>query len=61
MQKTAAIAFIAFALATPSAAAQQVNFVVGYSPGASYDIYTRTFARHLGKHLPGNPTWLLRT
>lgn len=57
MQKTAAIAFIAFALATTSAAAQQqVNFVVGYSPGATYDIYTRTFARHLGKHLPGKPS-----
>ena len=26
------------------------------SPGASYDIYMRTLARHLGKHLPGNPT-----
>jgi tripartite-type tricarboxylate transporter receptor subunit TctC len=25
------------------------------SPGATYDIYTRTFARHLGKHLPGKP------
>ena len=24
-------------------------------PGATYDIYTRTFARHLGKHLPGKP------
>ena len=29
--------------------------VVGYSPGATYDIYTRNFARHLGRHLPGNP------
>ena len=38
-----------------SAAAQNVTMVVGYSPGATYDIYTRTFARHLGKHLPGNP------
>ena len=57
MRKTAAIAFIAFALSSMSAAAQQqVNFVVGYSPGATYDIYTRTFARHLGKHLPGNPS-----
>jgi tripartite-type tricarboxylate transporter receptor subunit TctC len=57
MQKAAAIAFIACVLASTSAAAQQqVNFAVGYSPGATYDIYTRTFARHLGKHLPGNPS-----
>lgn len=56
MPRTAAVACIAIALAATPAAAQQVNFVVGYSPGASYDIYTRTFARHLGKHLPGNPS-----
>jgi tripartite-type tricarboxylate transporter receptor subunit TctC len=52
---TAAIALLASALACPSATAQTVTMVVGYSPGASYDIYMRTFARHLGKHLPGNP------
>jgi tripartite-type tricarboxylate transporter receptor subunit TctC len=56
MPRTAAIAFIALALVSTSAPAQQVNFVVGYSPGATYDIYTRTFARHLGKHLPGSPS-----
>jgi tripartite-type tricarboxylate transporter receptor subunit TctC len=32
-----------------------MTMVVGFSPGATYDIYTRTFARHLGKHLPGKP------
>jgi tripartite-type tricarboxylate transporter receptor subunit TctC len=51
----AAIALIASALACTSAGAQQITMVVGYSPGATYDIYTRTFARHLGKHLPGKP------
>jgi tripartite-type tricarboxylate transporter receptor subunit TctC len=40
----------------PAAAQQPVTVVIGYSPGASYDIYARTFARHLGKHLPGNPS-----
>ena len=52
---TAVIALIASALACTSAGAQPVTLVVGYSPGASYDIYARNFARHLGKHLPGNP------
>ena len=42
-------------LACGSAAAQTVTIVVGYSAGASYDIYMRNFARHLGKHLPGKP------
>jgi tripartite-type tricarboxylate transporter receptor subunit TctC len=44
------------ALTCGEAAAQQTTVVVGYPPGAAYDIYMRTFARHLGKHLPGNPT-----
>ena len=38
------------------AASQPVTMVVGYTPGGAYDIYTRAFARHVGKHLPGNPT-----
>jgi tripartite-type tricarboxylate transporter receptor subunit TctC len=54
--KPALAALIVSALAGTPAAAQTVNLVVGYPPGASYDIYMRTLARHLGKHLPGNPT-----
>jgi tripartite-type tricarboxylate transporter receptor subunit TctC len=37
-------------------AGKTVRFVVGFSPGGGYDIYTRTIARHIGKHLPGKPT-----
>ncbi|MGE5219377.1 MAG: Bug family tripartite tricarboxylate transporter substrate binding protein, partial [Chloroflexota bacterium] len=33
-----------------------LTFIVGYSPGGTYDQYTRLIARHIGKHLPGNPT-----
>ncbi len=33
-----------------------VRFVVGYSAGGGFDVYTRTVARHFGKHLPGTPT-----
>jgi len=32
-----------------------VTLYVGYGPGAGYDTYARTVARHLGKHIPGNP------
>lgn len=32
-----------------------IRFVVGYSPGGGYDTYTRAAARHIGKHIPGNP------
>jgi tripartite-type tricarboxylate transporter receptor subunit TctC len=33
-----------------------IRFVVGYAPGGGYDTYTRAAARHMGKHIPGNPT-----
>jgi tripartite-type tricarboxylate transporter receptor subunit TctC len=33
-----------------------LTFIVGYSPGGTYDQYTRLIARHIGKYLPGNPS-----
>src|SRR5436305_927054 len=33
-----------------------VDLMIGYSVGGGYDLYARTIARHLGKHIPGNPT-----
>src|SRR5919201_6046164 len=33
-----------------------VTIMVGSSPGGGYDLYARLIARHLGKHIPGNPT-----
>ncbi len=35
--------------------AKTINFIVGYTPGGGYDTYTRVIARHIGKHIPGNP------
>lgn len=32
-----------------------LRFVVGSEPGGGYDTYTRTIARHISKHIPGNP------
>ena len=32
-----------------------VNLVIGYPPGGGYDLYARTLARHIGRHIPGNP------
>ncbi len=32
-----------------------VRIIVGLAPGGGYDLYARTLARHLGKHIPGNP------
>lgn len=33
-----------------------VRIIVGASAGGGYDTYSRTIARHMGKHIPGNPT-----
>jgi len=33
-----------------------VTFIVGYSPGGSFDLYARVIARYIGRYLPGNPT-----
>ena len=32
-----------------------IDFVIGYPPGGSNDIWARLLARHLGKHIPGKP------
>ena len=33
-----------------------INLLVGFSVGGGYDLYARHLARHMGKHIPGNPT-----
>lgn len=33
-----------------------IRFIVGYAPGGGYDTYTRAVARHIGRHIPGNPS-----
>ncbi|MBX9759788.1 MAG: hypothetical protein K2Y29_13515 [Beijerinckiaceae bacterium] len=32
-----------------------VNLLIGYGPGAGYDAYGRLVARHMGRHIAGNP------
>lgn len=36
-----------------------VRIIVGVSAGGGYDTYSRTIARHMGKHIPGNPTLIV--
>src|SRR4051812_12434682 len=37
---------------------RSINVLIGYSVGGGYDTYARIVARHMGKHIPGNPTML---
>ena len=34
---------------------KQIELAIGYPPAGSNDVYARLLARHLGKHIPGNP------
>src|SRR5262245_16174253 len=37
-----------------------VTIVVGYSAGGGYDQYARLVARHLGRHIPGQPSVIVQ-
>ncbi|MPZ37950.1 MAG: hypothetical protein GEU95_07775 [Rhizobiales bacterium] len=39
---------------------KQLSMIIGYPTGGSNDIYARTVARHIGKHIPGKPTVIPR-
>ncbi|MBM3530514.1 MAG: hypothetical protein FJX62_20730 [Alphaproteobacteria bacterium] len=65
---TAAIALLA--LAQPAAAqaddaaafykGKTVTIMVGHQVGTGFDIYARVLARHLSRHIPGNPSILVQ-
>jgi len=61
------LALVLSSTATQRAAAQDaffkgktVSIVVGYSAGGGYDQYARLVARHLGRHIPGNPNVIVQ-
>ena len=65
MRTNALVTAIAMTIAASPAAAQsvaefyagrQVTLTVGSTPGGGYDTQARLVARHIGKHIPGNPT-----
>ena len=35
---------------------RRINLIVGYGTGGGFDVYARLVARHIGRHIPGNPT-----
>src|SRR5258705_11985285 len=62
MPKNIVLAIVAIALASSSVQAQtfyagkQLTVLVNYEAGGPTDIEARAFARHIGKHIPGNPS-----
>ena len=59
-----ALLALATMLAAPAAAqdvaefykGKTVSILMGTGPGASYDLYGRTIAEHISRHIPGQPT-----
>ncbi len=37
-----------------------VTVIAPTAPGGGYDAYTRLLARHMGKHIPGNPAMVVQ-
>jgi len=66
MRSVTCILAAALSLAASAASAadfyqgKQVTIVVGFSAAGTYDATARLFARHLGKHLAGKPTVIVR-
>jgi tripartite-type tricarboxylate transporter receptor subunit TctC len=65
----AALATLLAVVMLPSMAAAQddtfyrgkiITIVIPIGPGGAYDAYARLISRHLGKHIPGNPTFIAR-
>jgi tripartite-type tricarboxylate transporter receptor subunit TctC len=36
-----------------------IRVAVGFAAGGGYDTYARAVTRHMGKHIPGNPTFVV--
>jgi tripartite-type tricarboxylate transporter receptor subunit TctC len=55
------LAAVSLALVSPAHAAapyyegKSIRVIVGFSAGGGFDTYSRLIARHLGRHIPGNP------
>lgn len=41
-------------------AGKRIRMIVSSSPGGGNDTYTRLIARHISKHIPGNPTIIVQ-
>ena len=37
-----------------------IRIIVGYTPGGAFDTYSRLVARHMPRHLPGNPKFIVQ-
>jgi tripartite-type tricarboxylate transporter receptor subunit TctC len=45
---------------TPFYEGKTIRIVVGFSPGAAYDVWARLLAQHWGKFIPGSPSFVVQ-
>jgi len=60
MRRLALVTLAGIAIVAPVEAqdfyrGKTITIMVGFSPGGGFDINARVLARHLGRHIPGNP------
>jgi tripartite-type tricarboxylate transporter receptor subunit TctC len=65
IRRTILIAFLALLFPAASHAqdyykGRTITVICGYGVGGGYDIYARLFARHLGKHIAGQPALIVQ-
>jgi tripartite-type tricarboxylate transporter receptor subunit TctC len=62
----ATTSILATALATVTSADENfysgktIQILVGFTAGGGFDLYARTLARYMGRHIPGNPTLVVQ-
>src|SRR5215510_10014995 len=39
---------------------KRINLIVSYGTGGGYDVYARVLARHMSRHIPGNPSIIIQ-
>src|SRR5262245_63067570 len=45
---------------TPFYQGKTIRIIVGYQPGDNHDQWARTYARFMGKYIPGNPNFVVQ-
>jgi tripartite-type tricarboxylate transporter receptor subunit TctC len=69
MKQVMALVLGVLALSSPALAQEsvsefyrgkQIKIIVGSDAGSGYDVYARLLARHIGEHIPGNPSILVQ-
>ena len=63
--KALACAVVALVAQSPAVAqdfykGKTISIIAGFSPGGGYDVNARVLARHMGRHIPGNPNIIVQ-